>query len=115
MPSALLRVRFGQRPDLHDAPHLDGRQSAGEVEDRVVVVALEQVEGTQSFACLGCGTLRCDELVRAETDGRGERWGPKPVVRDHAHRGAGRCRNLVVERAMPNVEGALVFWRQLFE
>src|SRR5262249_4057375 len=61
---------FSERPYFDDATHPDGRQSRGELDDGVGVVAFEQVEGAQRFIRLGGGPLAPKYLLSGKSNSR---------------------------------------------
>ena len=77
MPRVLLG--FGQRPDLDGAARPKGRQLARELEDGVIVVALEQVERAELFGNVGERALGSDCPAFLEANGCPR---PQPVVGD---------------------------------
>jgi hypothetical protein len=98
---------LGERPYFDGAAHADGRQSGGEVDHGFEVCAFEQVEGAQGIARLGGWPLAPDDFVSGEANGRCLPCRSNSVVRYHAHGGAGCSLNVIVQRAMGAVEGAL--------
>src|SRR5262249_44113780 len=97
---------LSERPYIDDAAHPDGRQSRGELDDGLGVVAFDQVEGAQRFVRLGGWPLAPEDLLSGQANGRCLPCRSNAVVRYHIHGGVGCSLNVVVQRAMGAVEAA---------
>jgi hypothetical protein len=102
--------RFDEGPDLSGAADADGGQAAGEVDDGVGVVALEEVEGAQRFLPRRAGwALRSRNFVSDAADSGCLLGWPEPIVGEYVHsRGRGTAM-LFMCGAMRSVEIAPLF------
>ena len=102
--------RFDEGPDLSGAADADGGQAAGEVDDGVRIVALEEVEGAQRFLPRRAGwTLRSRNFVSDAADSGCLLGWPEPIVGEYVHsRGRGTAM-LFMCGAMRSVEIAPLF------
>jgi hypothetical protein len=73
-------IWFDERPYLGSAAQANGRDLAGEVEHGVLLVALEDVQGSEAFARFRGWTFGLHDLVSVDADGGGQPWWPEPVM-----------------------------------
>lgn len=61
--------RFSERPDFDGPARGESRQPSRECDDRVEVIALDQVEGTKPAARYARGSLSSDQFALHESNG----------------------------------------------
>src|SRR5579863_6027292 len=83
---------------------LERGQPGREFDDRVEIVAFEDVERSQGLASGAYGPLASERAVRGKANGGCESWRTEPVVGDHRRTVVG----LFVQRRVCGVERGLV-------
>jgi hypothetical protein len=95
-----------ERPDFDGASGACGWDAGGELEDGVVVVVLDQVEGAKGLSGVGEGAFGFHEAVVLDADGGRLLWWPQPVVTDDA--GGGGDIPVLVVADVPLLGGGVV-------